>query len=234
MNTGQLAQLLRAKYLVDVESFCKVQGLPLFASEIEARDRGAAMSVVTNGTWQRRRRAADQGRLPVRPGDALVPRVAATTRCCRRSSSSCPSSGSRRSGSCSSPGSAAPGGSRTTWTRTGCTASTAARPRSPPGSPSTRAGPLDLGRHRRRRRAVDRRQPPDPRAAPQRPGQDPAVQQPDLRAHQGPGVADLRARQGHQVDAVRRRRPPVQPGLRSRSAPRRRSSPGRSTATAST
>ena len=35
MNTGQLAQLLRARYLVDVESFCKVQGQPLFASEIE-------------------------------------------------------------------------------------------------------------------------------------------------------------------------------------------------------
>ena len=35
MNTGQLVQLLRAKYLVDVESFCKVQGQPLFASEIE-------------------------------------------------------------------------------------------------------------------------------------------------------------------------------------------------------
>ena len=35
MNTGQLAMLLRAKYLVDIESFCKVQGQPLFASEIE-------------------------------------------------------------------------------------------------------------------------------------------------------------------------------------------------------
>jgi 2-oxoglutarate ferredoxin oxidoreductase subunit alpha len=35
LNTGQLAKLLRAKYLVDVESFCKVQGTPLFASEIE-------------------------------------------------------------------------------------------------------------------------------------------------------------------------------------------------------
>jgi 2-oxoglutarate ferredoxin oxidoreductase subunit alpha len=35
MNTGQLAKLLRASYLVDVESFCKVQGQPLFASEIE-------------------------------------------------------------------------------------------------------------------------------------------------------------------------------------------------------
>ncbi len=35
MNTGQLAQVLRAKFLVDVESFSKVQGQPLFASEIE-------------------------------------------------------------------------------------------------------------------------------------------------------------------------------------------------------
>jgi 2-oxoglutarate ferredoxin oxidoreductase subunit alpha len=35
MNTGQLAQLLRAKFLVDVESLCKVQGQPLFSAEIE-------------------------------------------------------------------------------------------------------------------------------------------------------------------------------------------------------
>ena len=35
MNSGQLAQVLRAKFLVDVESFCKVQGQPLFAAEIE-------------------------------------------------------------------------------------------------------------------------------------------------------------------------------------------------------
>jgi 2-oxoglutarate/2-oxoacid ferredoxin oxidoreductase subunit alpha len=35
MNSGQLAQLLRAKFLVDVESFGKVQGQPLFSAEIE-------------------------------------------------------------------------------------------------------------------------------------------------------------------------------------------------------
>jgi 2-oxoglutarate ferredoxin oxidoreductase subunit alpha len=35
MNTGQLAQVLRARFLVDVESFCKVQGQPIFAAEIE-------------------------------------------------------------------------------------------------------------------------------------------------------------------------------------------------------
>src|SRR5439155_11219446 len=34
MNTGQLAQILRARFLVDVESFCKVRGQPLFAQEI--------------------------------------------------------------------------------------------------------------------------------------------------------------------------------------------------------
>jgi 2-oxoglutarate/2-oxoacid ferredoxin oxidoreductase subunit alpha len=35
MNSGQLAQVLRARYLVDVESFAKVQGQPIWASEIE-------------------------------------------------------------------------------------------------------------------------------------------------------------------------------------------------------
>jgi 2-oxoglutarate/2-oxoacid ferredoxin oxidoreductase subunit alpha len=35
MNTGQLAQVLRSRFLVDVESFCKMQGQPLFAAEIE-------------------------------------------------------------------------------------------------------------------------------------------------------------------------------------------------------
>ena len=35
MNTGQLAQLLRARFLVDIESFSKVQGQPLFSGEIE-------------------------------------------------------------------------------------------------------------------------------------------------------------------------------------------------------
>jgi 2-oxoglutarate ferredoxin oxidoreductase subunit alpha len=35
MNSGQLALLLRGRFLVDVESFCKVEGQPLFAAEIE-------------------------------------------------------------------------------------------------------------------------------------------------------------------------------------------------------
>ena len=35
MNTGQLAHLLRAEFLVDVESYCKLEGKPLFAGELE-------------------------------------------------------------------------------------------------------------------------------------------------------------------------------------------------------
>jgi 2-oxoglutarate ferredoxin oxidoreductase subunit alpha len=35
MNTGQLAQVLRGKFLVDIESLCKVAGRPLYSGEIE-------------------------------------------------------------------------------------------------------------------------------------------------------------------------------------------------------
>ena len=53
------------------------------------------------------------------------------------------------------------------------------------------ARPRRVGDHRRRRRPVDRRQPPDPRPAAQRQPDDPAVQQPDLRADQGSVLADV-------------------------------------------
>jgi 2-oxoglutarate ferredoxin oxidoreductase subunit alpha len=35
MNSGQLAHELRARFLVDVESYTKVQGQPLLPSEME-------------------------------------------------------------------------------------------------------------------------------------------------------------------------------------------------------
>jgi 2-oxoglutarate ferredoxin oxidoreductase subunit alpha len=35
MNTGQLAHLLRAEFVADVESYCKLEGKPLFAVELE-------------------------------------------------------------------------------------------------------------------------------------------------------------------------------------------------------
>ncbi len=35
MNLGQLSRLVRAEYLVDARSLCKVQGVPFRASEVE-------------------------------------------------------------------------------------------------------------------------------------------------------------------------------------------------------
>ena len=35
MNSGQLAHELRARYLIDVETYSKVQGQPLLPSEME-------------------------------------------------------------------------------------------------------------------------------------------------------------------------------------------------------
>ena len=39
LNLGQLAMLLRSRYLVDVASFTKVAGLPFGAAEMEVRMR---------------------------------------------------------------------------------------------------------------------------------------------------------------------------------------------------
>ena len=80
--------------------------------------------------------------------------------------------------------------------------------------------PARVGHRRRRRHAVDRWQPPDPRAAPQREPQDPDVQQPDLRADEGPVLADVGDRQGHEVDAVRLASTTRSTRSRSRSGPR--------------
>jgi 2-oxoglutarate ferredoxin oxidoreductase subunit alpha len=35
INTGQLVRLIRAEYLVDAESYTKVEGLPIFAAELD-------------------------------------------------------------------------------------------------------------------------------------------------------------------------------------------------------
>ena len=69
-----------------------------------------------------------------------------------------------------------------------------------------------VGHLGRRRLSVDRRQPPDPRPAPQRAAEHLDVQQPDLRADQGAVLAHLRGGQGDQVHPVRLLRHPVQPG----------------------
>ena len=101
------------------------------------------------------------------------------------------------------------------------------------GSQGGPPGPDGLGHHRRRRRPVDRRQPRHPLDAPQRRHQPGHVQQPHLRADQGPGVADLGVRQEDQVDAGRDRSTRRSCRCPSRSPPRRPSSPARSTPTPS-
>jgi 2-oxoglutarate/2-oxoacid ferredoxin oxidoreductase subunit alpha len=35
MNSGQLSLLIRARFLVDAKSFAKVQGIPIFAEDLE-------------------------------------------------------------------------------------------------------------------------------------------------------------------------------------------------------
>ena len=77
---------------------------------------------------------ADRQGLHLRPGGALVPRLRRLRRAQGRAVASCPTSGCAGRTSSSSPASAAPRGSPTTSTPTGCTPSTAARPRSPPAS----------------------------------------------------------------------------------------------------
>ena len=37
LNLGQLSKLLRAEYLVDAQSFTKVQGSPFKAAEVESK-----------------------------------------------------------------------------------------------------------------------------------------------------------------------------------------------------
>ena len=82
-----------------------------------------------------------------------------------------------------------------------------------------------LDHHRRRRRAVDRRQPHDAHPAPQPRLPDPAVQQRDLRPHQGPIFADQPGRHAQPLDAVRLGRPAGPAPAPSRSARARASSP---------
>ena len=229
MNLGQLALLLRAKYLVDAVGYNRVRGLPFMATElaeaITDAARGDPMSTVDLGL---------PGSGPA--GLHGVPRVAedAPAQTKREFTSDqevrwCPGCGdyailATMQGFLPVAG-AAPGEHRL---RLGHRLLVplpllpghlrpALDPRPGAGhrhrAGRVAAGPLGLGRHRRRRRALDRRQPPDPRVAAQREPQDPALQQPDLRADQGPVLPDLRGRQGHQVDAGGQRRQPVQPDL---------------------
>ena len=69
-----------------------------------------------------------------------------------------------------------------------------------------------LGRDRRRRRAQHRWQPSAARAAAQHRPADPAVQQSDLRSHEGPIFTDLAGRHHHPFQPARLDRPTGRPG----------------------
>ena len=92
MNMGQLVKILRAEFLVDCESFTKVDGLPIFTrdviEEILARvggsSNGEARERQRRTTARRRRRSRRRTSPPTRRR-AGAP-AAATTRCSPRSS----------------------------------------------------------------------------------------------------------------------------------------------------
>ena len=53
-NAGQLASVLRGRYLVDVEPYGKVEGLPFFAAELEQGE--LVISYVEGHKWSEMRR----------------------------------------------------------------------------------------------------------------------------------------------------------------------------------
>ena len=188
MNLGQLSRLVRAEYLVDARSVTKVQGLPFTAGRDRRRhrwscsdDRHRLVPVTTKKDW-----TSDQ---EVRwcPGCGDYSILTAVQLLM-------PELGVRRENTVfvSGIGCCGPLPVLHEHLRDAHDPRAGAGHRHRPGHGPAR--PRRVGGHRRRRRPVDRRQPPHPRAAPQRQPHDPAVQQPDLRAHQGPVLADERGR----------------------------------------
>ena len=107
MNMGQLVKILRAEYLVDCESYTKVDGLPIFTRDVIERDPGAGGRLVErrrlvsgNGHELHGARRSRRRTSPPTRRRAGAP-AAATTPCSPRCSRSCPSSASRRTGSSS-------------------------------------------------------------------------------------------------------------------------------------
>ena len=212
MNTGQLASIIRAEFLVDAMSYTKVEGLPIFAEELD--------DVITE---RYERRPTDQ-RVQRRAPLGLTKKDFASDQETRW----CPGCGDYAILATVQqflPELGLPPERIVFVAGIGCAGRFAyymntygvhgihgRAPALATGLATGPPGPLDLGGERRRRRALDRRQPPDPRAAAQRADQGPPLQQSDLRPDQGPVLADQRGGQGHQVDPVRLARPPLQPG----------------------
>ena len=158
MNLGQLALLLRAKYLVDVRSHTAVQRTPSrqpnspTSSPRRSRSRMTIdlgmPQLLANGPEGRHWRPTP----PSRPGTSPPTRRCAGARLRRLRHPATvqgflPELGLKRENVVSSPASGAPRGSRTTSRPTACTRSTDARRRSRrPGHRPLR--PVGVGRHR--------------------------------------------------------------------------------------
>ena len=152
MNLGQLALLLRAKYLVDAIGYNQVRGLPFMAARARRRSSSDVITSMSESMRHcgprparplaaRARRPtaqADGQGLQDRPGGPLVPGLRRLRHPRRRAGLHARARAARARTSSSSPASAARRGSRTTWTPTACTPSTAARRRSPPAWRSSR------------------------------------------------------------------------------------------------
>ena len=186
------------------KSYTKVSGLPFKAEELQdlfldylngvhgmtAIDLGLAARLGWGSTGSRpptRSRPPRTSRPTRRCAGA---RAAATTPCSPPCASSCPTLGIRRENTVFVSGIGCSSRFPYYLNTYGMHSIHGRAPAIATGLAVTRARPVGVGRHRRRRRALHRRQPPDPRAAPQRQPQDPAVQQPDLRADEGPVLAD--------------------------------------------
>ena len=134
MNTGQLLGMIRGKFLVDAVGYNKVEGLPIFAEELEGAILEVHWHERERGQRERHPADADQAGLPVRPGDALVPGLRRLRDPRQRPGADARTGRAARENGLHLRRSAAPGASSTTWTPTGCTASTAGRRRWRPGS----------------------------------------------------------------------------------------------------
>ena len=141
MNMGQLVKIIRAEFLVDADSYTKVDGLPIFAEELEREilERHRMTSENGHGTATASAAAdADQEGLLLRPGDALVPGLRRLRDPRHRP---VPDAGAGRAAGedrVRDRHRLRRAASSTTWTPTGCTASTAARRRWPPASRTAR------------------------------------------------------------------------------------------------
>ena len=226
VNLGQLRRIVRAEFLVDARGLNKVNGLPFRRVDVELAIISLTCDALGGDRWAtvptRRQeggtmtdlasaRHLAQG-LGERPGSALVPRLRRLLHPDRRAAAHARAR--------------AEAGGHRVRVGIGCSSRFpyymntygihSIHGRAPALATGIAVARPDL--HvwvitGRRRRPFDRRQPPPARPAPQRQPDDHPLQQPDLRAHQGPVLADVRGGQGDQVDAVRLARPPVQPGL---------------------